>query len=514
MRLKDYSVLCNFKTENRFDFTQFSWYFRIMKIADLKNKKILILGLGKEGIDSYLALRKLFPSQVFGIADKKVMQNFDKQTQNLLKKDKNLKLHLGENYLETIGPIRNAASNGVKDYDVIIKTPGISPKALGSFGVKEPSAFVITSQTKIFFDNFSGIIIGVTGTKGKGTTSSLIYSILKEAGIKTKLVGNIGNPVFQLLLKTQPSLQGSDPCQTYRDLTPVTASAAPVFVYELSGHQLQELKKSPCIAVFLNLFTDHLDYYRNFSEYQKAKENIFIHQTKNNTLIYNKDDKLVGKMIKKAKAKKIPFSLKTPLTTFEQQLKKNFRLAGDFNFANLRAALKVAEIFKIPQTTIIKAVKKFRGLPHRLEFIGKYKGIEFYNNSMATIPETTILDLQTFNGKNISLIAGGSDKGSDYKGLAKTISQTSVKNLIILGQDTGQKILNVIKEGVKLLPARKEFHSFQTRTMREAVKICYEKTPERGVCLLSPASASFNLFKDYQDRGNQFKKWVKFYGSR
>jgi UDP-N-acetylmuramoylalanine--D-glutamate ligase len=184
---------------------------------------------------------------------------------------------------------------------------------------------------------------------------------------------------------------------------------------------------------------------------------------------------------------------------------KDINLKGDFNLLNIMAAIETAKVFQIKPITIKQALKEFKGLPHRLEFVGKHKGIEFYNNSMATIPQTTILDLKTFNEKPITLIVGGSDKGSDYTDLAKEILKTSVKNLVVLGQGTGQKIA----EGTRCLRGTKAPSAFQAQTMQEAVKICYERTPKNGVCLLSPASASFNMFKDYQDRGNQFKKYVK-----
>lgn len=453
-------------------------------ICQIGDKKILILGFGKEGIDNYLALRKLFPEKVFGIGDKKELKSFDLKTQKIFSNDKNLKLYLGESYLNSIG-----------EHDLIIKTPGIPEKVYKKY--LNPK-IIVSSQTEIFFDYFPGLIVGVTGTKGKGTTSSLIYAILKKAGLSVYLGGNIGKPVFQYLLKSKPN---------------------DIFVYELSSHQLQNLKKSPQIAVFLNLFQDHLDYYKNQLDYEKAKANIAKNQTTNDYLIFNSSDEKIKQIAQKSKAIKIPFSLKTQLTPFERSLKKCYLLRGDFNFLNLKAALKVSEILKIKPEIIKKAVKDFKGLPHRLEYVGKFKGIEFYNNSMATIPQTTILDLKTFKDNPISLIIGGSDKGNDYKELAKAIKKGSVKNLIILGQGTGQKILESIHnlnfQGTECLEKCLEnkepsaLQIFQAQTMKEAVKICFEKTPKNGICLLSPASASFNLFKDYQDRGEQFVKAVK-----
>ena len=207
----------------------------------LKNKKILVLGFGKEGKDNYLALRKLFPGKTIGIADKLEFKELPKKNQELIKKDKNLKLYLGKNYLLSL-----------KNYQLIIKTPGIRLSSLkpflrtcslhsqnldSSLRSKLRKKTKITSQTEIFFECCPGKIIGVTGTKGKGTTSSLIYQIFKKSGFKAHLIGNIGRPVFQTLLR---------------------AKTSDIFVYEISSHQLQSLKKSPYIAVFLNLYPDHL----------------------------------------------------------------------------------------------------------------------------------------------------------------------------------------------------------------------------------------------------------------
>jgi len=441
-------------------------------LKNLENKKVLILGMGKEGIDSYLALRKMFPCKILAVGDKKKIGQFDKKIRAILAKDKNLKKHFGQNYLAKAG-----------DYDLIIKTPGIPCKELGSLQT--------TSQAEIFYDNFPGLIIGVTGTKGKGTTSGLIYQILKTAGFKAFWLGNVGKPVMQYLLGAKPDH---------------------IAVYEVSAQQLQGLKKSPQIAVFLNLFSDHLDYFANFQEYSKAKANIAIHQTKNDLLIYNGHDSLVKKIARQSAALQIAFS-KAKLKIVEDIINlKEIPLKGEFNHLNVLAAILATAPFNIPKEKIKKAIKNFHNLPHRLEFAGKYQGIEFYNNSMATIPETTILDLETFSDKPISLIAGGSDKGSDYSLLAKEIAKSSVKNLIILGQGTGEKIL----KRTRFLEGKEpsSLSSFQVPAMREAVKICYEKTPKNGICLLSPAAASFNMFKDYQDRGEQFKKWVKKYGQK
>jgi UDP-N-acetylmuramoylalanine--D-glutamate ligase len=432
----------------------------------LENEKILILGFGKEGIDNYLALRKLFPEKNLAIADKLELKNFDKKIQRILKKDKNLKIYLNKNYL-----------NYLKKYELIIKTPGINIKEIKPFLKKKTK---LTSQTEIFFEYCPSKIIGVTGTKGKGTTCSLIYQILKKTKINSYLIGNIGTPVFQILLK---------------------AKIDDIFIYELSCHQLQNLKKSPHIAVFLNLYPDHLDYYQNLKEYYKAKESIFKYQTKKDYLIFNSEQKVLRDIINKSKAKKIPIKV----------IKARKDIPKNLNLLDLGASILVAKILKISEKDIRKAIKSFKPLDHRLEFIGKHKGIEFYNDSFATIPEATIFAINTL--KNIkTLILGGSKKGEiDFTNLAKEILKNKIENIILFpstGEEIWKEIFNLSKK-TKKLPKK-----FSVKSMLDAVKIAYKQTQKGTVCLLSPACASFSIFKNYKERGNLFKKYVKIYGKK
>jgi UDP-N-acetylmuramoylalanine--D-glutamate ligase len=421
-----------------------------MKVNELKNKKILILGLGKEGKDTFKFLRKIFPKKIIGIADQN--KNVKFQIQN----DKNVRWHLGKNYLKA-----------VKNYDVIIKTPGIPAKISRKF---KRASQKITSQTEIFFENCPGKIVGVTGTKGKSTTASLIYKILKEGKIRAHLIGNIGRPVLNLLFSATPK---------------------DVYIYELSSHQLMNLKKSPKIAVFLNIYPEHGDYYRNFNEYLKAKQNICRYQTKNDYFIYNKRDKNARESAKMTKAKKIP-------------------IKGKYYSLNIEAAKAVGKIFKIPEKKIKRAIKKFKGLPHRLEFVGKYKGIKFYNDSLATVPEATISAIDAL-GKNLeAIILGGYERGQNFENLAKKILESKIKT-IILFPTTGERIWqSIIKLSRERFSAKLPKHFFVDK-MGEAVKLAYQNTKKGKICLLSPASASFNLFKNYKERGNLFKKYIKLY---
>jgi len=446
-----------------------------MNLNYLKNKRILVLGLGKEGLNTLNFLRRLFPEKVIGVGDKLKVSGFRFQVSGLLKKYGKIRLHLGKNYLKAI-----------KNYDVIVKSPGI-PIHLPEIE-KAYKKGKITSQTEIFFEDCPGKIIGITGTKGKSTTSALIYKILKEglkvhpvksrkAGIspKTKLfnrvnlVGNIGKPVLSGLLK---------------------AKKDDIFVYELSSHQLYNLKKSPHIAVFLNIYPEHLDYYKNFNEYKNAKTNITRYQKKNDFIVYNSKDKEVSEIVKKSKAKKIA-------------------IKGNYYDLDIAAASTVGKIFKIPKRKIEKAIENFKQLPHRLEYVGKLKGIKFYNDALSTIPETTIAALNKLGDRVQTLFLGGFDRGLKFEKLAERILKSKIKNLALF-PTTGEKIWKALRLA-SLAQGKKLPKHFFTNKMTKAVKWAYKNTNKGKICLLSCASPSFSIFKDYKEKGNLFKKYVRKY---
>lgn len=402
-----------------------------MKLAELKNKSILILGFGKEGQDTLAFLNKTFPEKSdIGVADQK--------------DDKN--------YLDKI-----------KDYDVVIKSPGIPFKILPQNSLEK-----IITQTDIFFNNCPGKIVGVTGTKGKSTTSALIYAILKEGGINAHLVGNIGIPVLNFL---------------------ADATKDDVYVYELSSHQLFNLKKSPNIAIFLNIFQEHLDYYKNFQEYAGAKANITLNQTAADYLIFNKNDELVSDFAKKSMAQKIPID-------------------GEYYELDQNAARKVGKIFQISEEKIENAINNFKPLEHRLENVGTFKGITFYDDALSTIPETAIFAVRKLGESVQTIMLGGYDRGIDFKKLIDELDQKeNIKNLIFF-PTTGQ----IIWQEIKNRGAEKKFNAFFTDNMEEAVKIAYQNTQPGKICLMSCASTSFSIFKDYKEKGELFKKFVKVYG--
>lgn len=443
-----------------------------MKIEDFKNKKILVLGLQKEGIDVLNFLKKLFPEKEIGIAD------FNSEVKKRIKYPltKKVKWHLGTNYLDSL-----------EKYDIIIKSPGI-PIHIPIIEKLFKKGKII-SATEIFFENCQGKIIGITSTKGKSTTSTLIYKILKsspEFKKKVHLIGNIGKP-FLYFLFTQPN---------------------DIFVFELSSHQLYNLKKSPHIAVFLNIFPEHLDYYRDFEEYKMAKANITLHQTTSDYLIYNPKDKNIEEIAKYSKAKKIPIT--NPKIIIKNiGIKKIF--LPEFYYLNIAAAIEVAKIFEIKNKDIKKVIENFKTLPHRLEFVGKFKGIYFYNDSLSTLPEATIFALKNFKKRVKTLILGGYDRGLDFKNLVSESLKNGVKTFILFppsGERIWQEILKKIKDH-SCLPK-----VILVQNMKDAVKTAFKFTQKGEICLLSPASPSFGIFKNYKERGNLFKKYVKYYGKK
>jgi len=408
---------------------------------NLKNKKILILGFGREGKSSLRFLEKHYPDNEVAVADKQKIKG-------LFKKYKNLS---GKKYLKA-----------VNDYDVIIKTPGINNNDLKPYLKNQ----IITSQTEIFLAKHRKKTIAITGTKGKGITADLLYKIIKNAGKKVELIGNMGKPALDFYDKKN--------CW---------------FVFEISSHQLENLKINPHIAVFLNIYPDHLDFFKTFKRYFKAKQNITLYQNKSDYLIYNKEVREL-----KTKAKKISFSReKITQAPFE----------SNAFLENINGAIAVAKLLKIKNSVIQKTVKSYKPFEHRLENIGIYEGIKFINDSAATIPQATIAGLNNF--KNVdTLILGGSEKGSNYRNLAKEIIKKDIQTLILFPV-TGKKIWQEIKkQKPKKLPK-----VIEVKNMKQAVMSCYKYTEKGKTCLLSPACASFSVFKDYQDRGQQFKKYIK-----
>lgn len=354
-------------------------------------------------------------------------------------------------------------------YDSIVRSPGVYPYK------NELSNLNVITPTQIFFNEFKGTIIGVTGTKGKGTTSTLIYEILKASGLDVYLSGNIGKPALELL--------------------PITNEKSYV-VLEMSSFQLIDLSVSPHISVVLNITSDHMDWHKNQKEYLEAKKNIVKFQTSNDWSVINGEYETSKSFAGETKSKVVYFS-KDTLDAF---YKEDLILRGEHNLENIAAAVAVANILKIDKSLILKTVKSFKGLEHRLEFVKEVGGVKFYNDSFATGPQPTIAAIKSFT-EDETLILGGSDKGLNYKELGDIISKSkNVKNVILIGQ-----IREQIKKHISM---DKNIYDLGVSNMNTIIKKAFEITSKGGVVVLSPAAASFDMFKDYKDRGNQFKAEV------
>ena len=411
---------------------------------------ILILGYGKEGKATEKYIKKYYPKASIKIADQSLSQNY------LENQDK---------------------------FDIAIKTPGVN---------KELVKIPYTTATNIFFSKVSGknLIIGVTGSKGKSTTSSLIFSILKSTKKDVELLGNIGKPMLEHLML--PVKKGK------------------IFVLELSSYQLDDIKFSPDISVLTNLFLEHLDYHKSLNNYYQAKKNIINFQNENGFFVYNPDNKESVKWLKDYKGNKIAFFEKIPVK------EEDIHLMGKHNQNNIRAAISVAKILtrsnnfaknkisqrlfdrvKISNKVISSAIKNFKGLPNRLELVGKFKGIIFYNDASSTNPDSSILAIESL--KDIDTIfLGGQDRGYDFSHLEKVIKKYKIRN-IVLFPDSGEKIIKN-KSGLNIL---------NTESMEEAVKFAYQNTLKGKICLLSGASPSYSLWKNFEEKGDQFKHFVK-----
>lgn len=471
----------------------------MIKLKDLVHRKILIVGLAREGESSLKFLRSFFPNLEIGLVDQKEEGELSPSLRKSIYQDHHLRPYLGKDALVSPG-----------DYNLIIRSPGV-PLHFPLLQKAREKGVEITSQTKIFMENTPAKVIGVTGTKGKSTSSSLIAHVLKYGQLEVNLVGNIGQPVLDSF--------GEDISLGRKDS---------FYVFELSSHQLADLDKSPWMAVFLNLYSDHLDYFSSLEEYQESKLNLIRYQNGKDYLIYNLDDFRLREAVKNNRAGKLPFSLTDiqKSSCFISHDWINYRdsqggpaekimpvsdipLAGEFNRQNVMPSVIIGRQLQLSSDLIGEAIKNFHSLEHRLTRVGTFRDIIFYDDSNATIPEATIQALEGLGLGVETLILGGSEKNLDFNALARKIIEKEVKTLILF-PETGLKIWEALLE-----QAQKEKSTYQVPqhfsvdNMEEAVQLAYRWTRPGKICLLSPASASFSCFKDYKERGELFQKWVR-----
>ncbi len=441
--------------------------------------KIAILGYGREG-KSVLKLIKKFP-------------RFRGAEISILDRERaagppGIKTRTGKNYLKNLS-----------DFDLVFRSPGI-PYNLPQLKKARKHGVKFSSATKLFFE-FAGRktrnVIGITGTKGKGTTSTLLYNVMRAAGFKVYLAGNIGMPMLELLPKIKKNNW---------------------VILELSSFQLHDLEVSPHIAVVLDVFPDHQDAHLNLKEYYEAKTNIARHQKRSDRIFFFKDHPLSRWIAQKSRGRKISVDEKKWKLFHPDDLK----IPGGHNFKNAVMAGTIARTIGAPPETIVRTVKNFRGLEHRLEFVRKLmvrqahrknkSAIYFYNDSSSTSPQTAAAAIKSFPGREKILIAGGHDKNLDYAPLARALKNSDTKLVVLFGENKNkikkQLVTSNVKMEIKLC-----------KNLQSALRFAYKKA-SRSITnyqlpitiLFSPGAASFDQFHDYADRGRQFKTLVKKLG--
>lgn len=380
----------------------------------------------------------------------------------------------------------------LSSYDQIIRSSGLSPDKL-----LEPNPGIeakITTQLNEFLKVCpSKHIIGVTGTKGKGTTSTLITRMLEANNLRVVLGGNIGVPMLDLLA----------------DITPDT-----YVVLELSSFQLIDLKvQSPSIALCLMMTPEHLNWHPDLEHYIKAKAQLFSHQSVNDIAIYFADNELSKKIASNSPGQLIPYFappgaqvIDGHFTIDNVQICKTdeIKLLGKHNWQNICAAITAVWQVVPNNDPIRSTLLNFSGLEHRLELVSEINGVKYYDDSFGTTPNTAVVAIEAFS-EPIVLIVGGSDKGLDYSLLVDAITSKNVKHVICIG-DTGPKIYDLIKNNS--LDKKVNCTLLKTKNMEEVVKLAHDVSVPGDIVLLSTGSASFNMFKNYKDRGEQFKKAV------
>lgn len=440
-----------------------------MNLKNLNNKKIALLGLGVENYALLNYCLKHKVKAIFTICDMHTSGELGEKFA-MLNKYANVFWQLGSDY-----------DHNLDRYDFVLRSPGYllaNPKLV--LAQKNNKGLIVTSPLRFFMDLCpSKNIIGVTGTKGKGTTSSLIYAILKEAKKSVYLGGNIGIAPFDFLTKLNKNS---------------------FVVLELSSFQLEDFHRSPHIAVFTNFTAEHLapadpnnpNYHKTLKVYREAKLNIARFQKPNDFFVVN--DKLA-----------LAISDKNPVgqgrIIYFTKSDWPSQLVGSHNKENIAAAETVAQILKISPETVAKAVKKFKGLEHRLELVATKNNIKYYDDSFATTPESTIIALKSFTAP-IILLAGGADKGANFKTLAKEIKKRVKFVILFAGEATPRLKRDLLTAGCDSKKIK------IAKSMAEAVKLANQESKAKDIVLLSTACASFGIFKNYKERGNLFKAEV------
>ena len=454
---------------------EFNEYIRFRKVA--------VIGLGVSNLPllDYLYEKK---AQVTVFDERTV----DEIPQNIITKINTyeFKYSFGKNCLEKL-----------KGFNIIFRSPSCLPTRKELQEEADRGA-IVTTEVEMLMEMCPCKIIGVTGSDGKTTTTSMINAILKKAGYNTFLGGNIGTPLFTKL----PEIKPDD-----------------IVVLELSSFQLMNMQVSPDIAVITNITPNHLNIHKDYQEYIDAKKNIFKNQDENGILILNYDNDITRSCAKEAKGKVIFFSSKEKLDNgfivdeeiikeCEDKVRKHILntneviLRGNHNFQNIATALAATKTL-VDTDIAVQAIKEFKPVEHRIEFIREIDGVKWYNDSASSSPTRTLSGINAFK-ENIVLIAGGYDKNLDYEPLAKPVLD-KVSTLILIGQ-TAEKIFDVVKNEAD--KQNKKIDIYMCDSLEQTIDIAKKTSKKGDVVLFSPASASFDMFKNFADRGEKFKNLV------
>lgn len=446
-----------------------------MKLEALRQRRVALLGFGAENHAlAHILSAQHIPFAVCDIQPNEQLVDDWPQVHAW---------HVGPTYLDDLAP-----------YDLLVRTPGISPLH-PRLRQAVANGAELTSQTELFLANCPARILGVTGTKGKGTTTTLLAALLDVGQPRRVFVGgNIGTPPITFL----DSLHTDD-----------------LVLLELSSFQLQGLKQSPHVALVLSITQDHLDYHASRDEYVAAKLNIARHQQAADVLITNADCPTAHAFTAHSPARRGSFSTRNSVESgawFEGDYfylrwldgpavsvcrTDALRIRGAHNRENACAAIAAAAAVGVAAESMADPLSQFNGLPHRLEYIGQRDGVDCYNDSLATTPDAAIAALNAMDG-SIALIAGGANKGADFTALGQAIAQKPMRGLLLLGTE-GERIAHAASAAGYTGALR------HCASMEEAVEWARTWTQPGDAILLSPACASFGMFADYRDRGERFR---------
>ncbi len=448
----------------------------------IKGKKVCFVGIGTSNIP----LIEMFAKKgaIVSACDKKTFEELGENS--IRAKNAGAELILGENYLDNI------------DADILFRSPG-TPFFRPELEALKKKGVVVTSEMEVFFDLCPCKIIAVTGSDGKTTTTSIIAEFLKSSGKNVHLGGNIGTPLLPII----ESISSED-----------------YAVVELSSFQLISMRRSPDIAVVTNLAPNHLDIHKDMQEYVDSKKNIILHQNAFSKAVLNLDNEIANSFSSDVRGQLSKFSRKSTVengayldnTTiiyneygkkYEIMDIKDIKIPGMHNVENYLAAISAVWGI-VDLNTIIKVAKEFNGVEHRAEFVREVDGVKYYNDSIASSPTRTALGTLSLYNEKIIIIAGGYDKHIPYEPLGPVICD-KVKVLILLG-DTAPKIEDAVKKSDNY--SNNNPVIINVNNMEEAVLAAKENAVSGDIVSLSPASASFGLYKNFMERGNHFKDIV------